>query len=60
VNALGRFLLNKSKNREFINKPLIVILDEAHLFLNNKVRDEYFSEVQLDSFDRIAKECRKF
>lgn len=60
VNALGRFLLNKSKNREFIDKPLIVILDEAHLFLNNKVRDEYSLEVQLDSFDRIAKECRKF
>lgn len=60
VNALGRLLLNKSKNREFIDKPLIVILDEAHLFLNNKVKDEYFSEVQLDSFDRIAKECRKF
>jgi DNA helicase HerA-like ATPase len=41
-------------------KSLLLFLDEAHLFLNKKIKDEYSIEVELDAFDRIAKECRKF
>jgi uncharacterized protein len=60
IDAFGRFLLEQSFERKFVSKPLIVFLDEAHLFLNKTIRDEYSIEVELNSFERIAKECRKF
>jgi len=61
VNAVGRFLLEKALKKEFKEKKsLLLFLDEAHLFLNKKIKDEYSIEVELDAFDRIAKECRKF
>lgn len=60
MNALARNLLNSAKNKLFTQLPLIMILDEAHIYLNKKIRDEYSIEVELDSFDRIAKECRKY
>jgi hypothetical protein len=63
VNAIGRFLLEKSLKKEFRGlgrQSLLLFLDEAHLFLNNRIKDEYSIEVELDAFERIAKECRKF
>jgi hypothetical protein len=63
VNAIGRFLLEKSLRKEFIgsdHQSVLLFLDEAHLFLNNRIKDEYSIEVELDAFERIAKECRKF
>jgi hypothetical protein len=61
VNAIGRFLLRKARNKEFLQKgSLIVLVDEAHQFLNKTVQDEYYSVQPLDAFDLIAKECRKF
>lgn len=67
VNAIGRYLLEEALNKEFKTKEkdkpkksLLVFLDEAHLFLNKRIKDEYSIEVDLDAFDRIAKECRKF
>lgn len=59
ANALGRFLLNNSRNGIYKSKPLVVFMDEAHQFLNKKVKDEYFESVELNAFDSIAKECRK-
>ena len=59
VNAIGRLLLEKARNRDFLQNPLILMLDEAHQFLKKSIKDEYFAEVELDSFDKIAKECRK-
>jgi energy-coupling factor transporter ATP-binding protein EcfA2 len=60
TNAIGRKLLNMAKNGRFKDKPVICFLDEAHIFLNKSIKDEYSIEVDLDSFDRIAKECRKY
>ncbi len=63
VNAIGRFLLEKALKKDFKGdkkKSLLLFLDEAHLFLNKRVKDEYSIEVELDAFERIAKECRKF
>ncbi|MBF4494457.1 ATP-binding protein [Flavobacterium sp. MR2016-29] len=63
VNSIGRYLLEKALSEAFkaaSKKSLLLFLDEAHLFLNKKVKDEYSIEVELDAFDRIAKECRKF
>lgn len=60
VNAIGRFLLEKALAESFRANPLVLILDEAHQFLNKKVRDEFSVEVELNAYERIAKECRKF
>lgn len=60
MNALGRFLLEEALLKNFKTNPLILFLDEAHLFLNKNVKDEYSIDVELNAFERIAKECRKF
>ncbi len=59
MNIIGRFLLNKSRQDAFREKPLIIILDEAHQFLGRIVGDEYAS-VRLEAFGLIAKEGRKY
>lgn len=60
TNAVGRKLLKIAKSGKFKEAPVIVFIDEAHLFLNRKVKDEYSIEVELNAFERIAKECRKY
>lgn len=65
ANALGMFLLKTARNGDFDfkksteNKPLVLFIDEAHQFVNKSIKDEYFDNTKLDSFDLIAKECRK-
>lgn len=64
-NAIGAYLLKSARNGRFdskkdnANSPLVVLMDEAHQFINKSVKDEHFESVKLDSFDSIAKECRK-
>lgn len=60
VNAIGKFLLNKARNRDFQESPIVVLIDEAHQFLNKSIKDEFFDTKPLDAFDSIAKECRKY
>lgn len=60
ANGIGRKLFNLAKEGKFKERPVICILDEAHIFLNKTIKDEFSLEVELDSFDRIAKECRKY
>lgn len=60
VNAIARILYNLAKKKTYLKKPLVIFLDEAHLFLNKIVKDEYSIEQTLNSFDKIAKECRKY
>jgi len=60
VNAIGKFLLNKARNGDFKDLPVVVLIDEAHQFLNKSIKDEYFDTKPLDAFDSIAKECRKY
>lgn len=60
ANSLGRYLLNKARAGTFRTKPLILFVDEAHQFLNKKVKDEYFESTELNAFDNIAKESRKY
>jgi DNA helicase HerA-like ATPase len=59
TNAIGRYLLDRGRNGAFRECPVVVILDEAHQFLNQYLGDES-SKVHLDAFDLIAKEGRKF
>lgn len=66
ANSIGSLLLKQARNGKFNSKkkaenaPIVLIIDEAHQFLNKSVKDEYFENTKLDSFDSIAKECRKY
>ncbi len=65
ANSIGNILLKLAREGHFDSKknktnlPLVVLMDEAHQFLNKSVRDEFFESSRLDAFDSIAKECRK-
>jgi hypothetical protein len=63
VNAIGCQLLEFARDKKFISplgKPLIVLIDEAHQFLNKRIKGEFAFDVELNAFDEIAKECRKY
>ena len=55
MNVIGRFMLSKARDGCFKDRPLIVVLDEAHQFLGRTIGDEY-SSARLESFGLIAKE----
>jgi len=59
ANAIGRHLLSCARRNIFRFGPLVVFLDEAHQFLNKRVGEEGF-DYELDAFDLIAKEGRKY
>lgn len=59
ANAVGRYLLGLARSGRFKEQPLVVMLDEAHQFLDKAIGDEYL-RVPLDSFGLIAKEGRKY
>lgn len=59
TNAVGRYLLRLARESKFKEQPLVVMLDEAHQFLDKTLGDEYV-RVPLDSFGLIAKEGRKY
>ncbi|ELP8106923.1 ATP-binding protein [Vibrio vulnificus] len=59
ANVIGRKLLNFARSEIFLQKPLLVVVDEAHNFLGKKVGFEDYS-IQLDAFEIIAKEGRKY
>ena len=59
ANAIGRYLLGMAREGQFLTKPAVVFLDEAHQFLNRSLGDDN-SKYPLDSFSLIAKEGRKY
>lgn len=60
ANAIGKYLLEAARKGRFKKSPLVLFVDEAHQYLNKEVKDEYFELTKLNSFDSIAKECRKY
>jgi uncharacterized protein len=60
TNAIGNKLLSLARNEIFKKSPTICFIDEAHQFLNKKIKDEFFETIELNAFDQIAKECRKY
>ncbi|MBI3818846.1 MAG: ATP-binding protein [Planctomycetes bacterium] len=60
VNLIGRWLRERVRNYELTHdRPVLVVLDEAHHFLNQHLGEEDFRQ-PLDAFEKIAKEGRKF
>ena len=59
ANVIGRFLLGKARGGDFNERPLVVVVDEAHNFLGRHLgSDDY--QTRLDAFEIIAKEGRKY
>ncbi|MFA7680742.1 MAG: ATP-binding protein [Pigmentiphaga sp.] len=59
ANTIGRLLLQHARNGTFREKPLIIMLDEAHNFLGKTLGTEDDLHT-LDAFELIAKESRKY
>ncbi len=60
ANAAGRHLLKLSRQSRFRKNPLLVVVDEAHQFLNSSSAGNSNDEYPLDAFSDIAKEGRKY
>ena len=58
-NVLGRYLLTEARAGKFKQRPVVVIVDEAHNFLGKHIGSED-SAARLDAFELIAKEGRKY
>lgn len=60
VNLIGRWLREHVRDYKLkSDRPVLVVLDEAHNFLNRHLGEEDFKQ-PLDAFEKIAKEGRKF
>ncbi len=59
ANALGRHLFELAQKGAFRKHPLLLVLDEAHQFLNPKLIDDE-NDFPLEAFSLIAKEGRKY
>ena len=59
TNALGRQLMSYARQGLLRQKPLLLIVDEAHQFLNIHLEDRA-RDYPFDSFASIAKEGRKY
>lgn len=60
ANAIAKYLYGAAKSGEYIKVPVVMFLDEAHLFVNKRLLDVDQNVIPLDAVDLIAKECRKF
>ncbi len=60
ANIIAKKLYSDAKAGMFKECPVLMFLDEAHLFLNKNLFDADQTIIPLDAFDLIAKECRKF
>ncbi|MDE0421611.1 MAG: ATP-binding protein [Gammaproteobacteria bacterium] len=59
ANGFGRFLLARARAGKFLSGPMVLVVDEAHQFLDRSVGEDA-NRFRLDSFGLIAKEGRKY
>jgi hypothetical protein len=59
ANSIGKYLLKSAREGKFLDMPLVLILDEAHNFINRSIGEEGAKQA-LDAFENIAREGRKF
>lgn len=59
ANVIGRHLLTKARTGAFLQRPTVVMVDEAHNFLGRHIGTEDYA-AKLDAFELIAKEGRKY
>jgi uncharacterized protein len=59
ANSIGKIMLSYARESKFRRKPVVLIVDEAHQFLNKSVSND-FESFKLEAFDNISKEGRKY
>lgn len=59
ANVIGRHLLGEARGGRFSQRPVVVLVDEAHNFLGRHIGTEDYQS-KLDAFEIIAKEGRKY
>lgn len=59
ANTVGRLLLEQARESRFMQKPLLIVVDEGHHFLNRNLVEGDL-DYPLDAFAVIAKEGRKY
>jgi hypothetical protein len=59
ANSVGKKMLYFARQGKFKKHPIVMIIDEAHQFLNKTVSND-FESFKLEAFDNIAKEGRKY
>lgn len=59
ANAVGRKFLSMARENLFLEKPVLLVVDEAHNFLGKSTGFEE-NAIKLDAFEIIAKEGRKY
>jgi len=59
VNTIGNMLLHLGRTRRIEHDPVVVAIDEAHLFLGRSLGDEQ-ATVRPEAFELLAKEGRKY
>jgi hypothetical protein len=60
ANSIAKYLLSKARDNTFKENPLVLFVDEAHQFMNKSIKDDQIQLMELNAFDQIAKECRKY
>lgn len=59
ANVIGRHLLGMARTGALKNRPIVVVVDEAHNFLGRQIGSDD-AVAKLDAFELIAKEGRKY
>ena len=59
ANVIGRHLLTQARVGAFKERPMVVLVDEAHNFVGRHLGAEDY-QARLDAFEIIAKEGRKY
>jgi hypothetical protein len=59
ANAIGRRMLELGRQRALMNRPLLLVVDEAHQVLHPTV-SQFVRDFPLDAYHVIAKEGRKY
>jgi uncharacterized protein len=59
ANSIGKKMLYFARQGKFKKHPIVMIIDEAHQFLNKTVSND-FESFKLEAYDNIAKEGRKY
>jgi len=59
ANSIGKKMLHFARQGKFKKYPVVMVIDEAHQFLNKTVSND-FESFKLEAFDHIAKEGRKY
>jgi|LauGreDrversion4_2_1035121.scaffolds.fasta_scaffold07362_4 DNA helicase HerA-like ATPase len=59
ANAIGRRMLELGRRRVFMNQPALLVVDEAHQVLHERV-SAFARDFPLDAYRIIAKEGRKY